>query len=195
MSAKKKILVHVCCASCSSYVLPYLSDRFEVTAYFFNPNIQPEDEYRLRLAEMQRLCLHFDIPFMEGRYEPESWWKRIEPYRNLPERSERCWQCYRQRLEETAKTAARIGVSLFTSTLSVSPHKVQKRIAELGAEAARRHGLEFLGEDFKKKDGFKISVERSRELGLTRQDYCGCTISLEESKRRRSGSQPEPPSG
>jgi predicted adenine nucleotide alpha hydrolase (AANH) superfamily ATPase len=185
MSSKKKILVHVCCASCSSYVLPYLSDRFEVTAYFFNPNIQPEEEYRLRLAEMRRLCLHFDIPFVEGRYEPEAWWRRIEPFRRLPERSERCWQCYDLRLEETAAKAAGMGISVFTSTLSVSPHKVHRRILRLGEDAARRHGLEFLGEDFKKKDGFKISVARSRELGLTRQDYCGCMLSLEESRRRR----------
>ncbi len=180
----KRILVHTCCASCSSYVLPHLSERYEVTAYFFNPNVQPEEEYNLRLEEMKRVCHAFQVPLIEGAYEPESWWAVIHPFRHLPERSDRCWACYRLRLEETAKKAAEMACEAFTTTLSVSPHKVHARIVEIGEEAAQRTGIRFVSEDFKKKDGFTISVERSTELDLTRQGYCGCLLSLEESRKR-----------
>lgn len=182
---KDKILVHACCASCACYVLPHLAERFHVTALFYNPNIHPESEYRLRLEEMRSVCRRFDIPLVEGEYDVDAWWKAIEPFRHLPEKSERCWRCYGLRLEETARTARRMGIGLITTTLSVSPHKVYRRIEEIGREAAERHGLEFHAEDFKKQDGFKASVQRSRELGLTRQDYCGCALSLEEARKRK----------
>jgi predicted adenine nucleotide alpha hydrolase (AANH) superfamily ATPase len=186
MVPKEKILVHACCASCSTYVLPYLSERFDVTALFFNPNIQPEKEYRLRLAEMRLVCSKLEVPLLEGPYEPEDWRLIIDPYRDLPERSKRCWECYGLRLRWTAQKASELGIELFTSTLSVSPHKVHSRIVEAGdAAAGGVGGLKFLAEDFKKGDGFKISVQRSREFGLTRQDYCGCLLSLEESRRRK----------
>ena len=181
----EKILVHACCASCSSYVLDHLKDGYAVTAYYYNPNIQPEEEYELRLREMRRVCGELGIALLEGPYDPESWLKAIEPYEHLPEKSERCWTCYRMRLEETARKAAELEIGLFTTTLSVSPHKIHRCIVREGESAADRHGVRFLAEDFKKRDGFKISVERSRELGLTRQDYCGCLLSLEEAKKRR----------
>lgn len=180
------ILVHACCASCSSYVLEYLSRRYDVTALYFNPNIQPESEYLLRLGEMKEVCASLDIPMIEGAYTPELWNEAIFEHRDLPEKSERCWTCYRFRFEETARIAAREGFSLFTSTLSVSPHKIHAKIIEEGHRAAAAHGLDFLDEDFKKKDGFRISVKKSTELGLTRQDYCGCLYSLEEAKARQS---------
>jgi predicted adenine nucleotide alpha hydrolase (AANH) superfamily ATPase len=179
------ILVHACCASCSSYVLAHLGERYRVTAYYYNPNIQPEEEYRLRREEMRRVCGELEVPLLEGPYDTDAWWRRIEPYRELPERSERCWNCYGFRLEETARKAKELGYPLFTTTLSVSPHKVHRCIVSEGEAAAERHGLRFLDEDFKKKDGFKISIERSRELHLTRQNYCGCLLSLEEAQRRR----------
>ncbi len=185
------ILVHACCASCSSYVLAHLGKRYRVTAYYYNPNIQPEEEYRLRLEEMRRVCKELGVPLLEGPYDTEAWWHRIEPFRDLPERSERCWNCYGLRLEETARKAKELGFALFTTTLSVSPHKVHRRIVSEGEAAAERHGLRFFGEDFKKKDGFKISVERSRELHLTRQDYCGCLLSLEERRGHKSDQWPE----
>jgi predicted adenine nucleotide alpha hydrolase (AANH) superfamily ATPase len=184
MREKKAILVHACCASCSSYVLPHLQERYDVTVYFYNPNIHPEDEYRLRLEEMRLICRGYGVPLLEGEYALKSWWGRIEPYRTLPEKSERCWECYRIRLEETARKAVELGIGIFASTLSVSPHKIHGRIVEIGNEIAAKLGLSFLAEDFKKHDGFKISVERSRELGLTRQDYCGCSMSLEEARKR-----------
>lgn len=182
---REAMLVHACCASCSSYVLAHLGERYAVTAYYYNPNIQPREEYLLRLEEMRRVCDGLGVPLLEGPCDTDEWWSRIEPYRELPERSERCWHCYGFRLDETARKAAELGIGLFTTTLSVSPHKVHRCIVSEGEAAAARHGVRFFGEDFKKRDGFKISVERSREMGLTRQDYCGCLISLEEAKRRK----------
>ncbi len=191
MSERREILVHACCASCSTYVLAHLAERYEVTAYFFNPNIYPEEEYRLRLDEMRLVCARLGIKLIEGAYRNLRWWKEISPYRDLPERSERCWRCYGFRMEATAKKAVEAGIGLFATTLSVSPHKDCARIAEIGAAIAARYGIEFLAEDFKKRDGFKISVERSKEIGLTRQDYCGCIMSFEEARRRREATEPE----
>jgi len=185
MKEKRGILVHACCASCSSYVLAHLAEAYAVTAYFYNPNIQPESEYRLRLEEMRRVCDRLALQLVEGSYDNLRWWKEVSPHKDLPEKSERCWTCYRFRLEAAAKKAAELGIPLFTTTLSVSPHKIYERIVAIGSEAAAQCGLEFLAEDFKKKNGFKISVERSLEIGLTRQDYCGCSMSLEEARRRR----------
>lgn len=189
MIERERILVHVCCASCASYVLPHLADRFEVTAFFFNPNIQPREEYLLRLREARTFCERFGYPLAEESYEPGEWWRCIEPYRRLPEKSERCWTCYGLRLARTAERAARLGIPVFTTTLSVSPHKIYRYIVREGEEAAARFGVRFHAEDFKKRDGFKYSVERSRELGLTRQDYCGCLLSLEEARTRRGTSE------
>jgi predicted adenine nucleotide alpha hydrolase (AANH) superfamily ATPase len=185
MTAKKAILVHACCASCSSYVLEHLAETYEVAAYFFNPNIHPDEEYGLRLAEMRSVCGGLGLRLFEGDSPKELWRQAVLPYRDLPEKSERCWTCYRFRLEETARMAAESLIPLFTTTLSVSPHKSYERVAAIGVEAAAKHGVEFLAEDFKKKDGFKICVARSRERGLTRQDYCGCLMSLEEAQKRR----------
>ncbi|MBN2184987.1 MAG: epoxyqueuosine reductase QueH [Candidatus Krumholzibacteriota bacterium] len=186
MEPRNKILVHACCASCSSHLLSCLSKRFEVAAYYYNPNIQPIGEYLQRLEEMKKVCLEFDIPLYEGEYDPGAWWQQIEPFRHLPEKSERCWRCYAFRLEASSAKAAALGFGLFTSTLSVSPHKIHKIILKEGEKAAKKNGIVFLGEDFKKKDGFRLSVEKSRELGLTRQNYCGCLLSLEESKNRKA---------
>jgi predicted adenine nucleotide alpha hydrolase (AANH) superfamily ATPase len=186
MAAKRRILVHACCASCSSYVLAHLAGTYEVAAYFCNPNIQPETEYRLRLEEMRRVCGELAVPLLESSACDVDWWKEIQPLRELPEGSERCRACYRFRLEATARKASELGIGLFTTTLSVSPHKSYERIAAIGAEAAAKWSVEFLAEDFKKRDGFKISVERSRAMGLTRQDYCGCLMSLEEARARRA---------
>ncbi|MBN2070534.1 MAG: epoxyqueuosine reductase QueH [Candidatus Krumholzibacteriota bacterium] len=185
MDPRKKILVHACCASCSSHVLALLSDRYDVSAFFYNPNIQPAGEYLQRLDDMKKVCSEMRIHLFEGEYDPGSWQRGIERFRHLGEKSERCWRCYAIRLDATAKKGSQLGCDLFTSTLSVSPHKIQERIIEEGEKAAAKYHISFLGEDFKKKDGFKISVEKSRSLGLTRQDYCGCLFSREEAAKRR----------
>lgn len=185
MGPDEQILVHSCCASCSSYVLEYLLEKYDVTAYFYNPNIQPEAEYELRLGEMRTICGPLGITIIEGPKEFGEWDSAITPYAHLPEKSERCRVCYRLRLEETARKAAEAGIALFTSTLSVSPHKIHAWIVEEGRACGERHGIVFLEEDFKKKGGFQESCRKSRVHGLTRQDYCGCLFSLEEARLRR----------
>ena len=185
MRPAERILVHACCASCSSYVLEYLRGRYDVTAYYYNPNIQPEAEYRLRLGEMKTVCERLGIDLVEGPSDPGGWDSAIAPYARLPEKSERCRVCYGLRLEETARKAAELGIGLFTTTLSVSPHKIHPWIVEEGRASGERHGTGFLEEDFKKKGGFQESCRKSLEHGLTRQDYCGCLFSLEEAKQRR----------
>ena len=187
MTPRQSILVHACCASCSSHVLSQLASSYDVTAYFYNPNVQPESEYRLRLDEMRRLTALLGVRLIEGDYRTLRWWKEVWPLRHLPERSERCWACYRHRFEMAARKAAELSIPLFTSTLSVSPHKVFERIAAIGEEVGREHGVAFLAEDFKKRDGFKKSVEFSRQHDLSRQDYCGCLMSRIEADERRSG--------
>ncbi len=184
MKTKKTILVHSCCASCSSYVLEHLQKDFEVVAYYYNPNIQPEEEYRLRLSEMRGLCRKLGVKLITGPYHPEEWERAIAEYRHLPEKSPRCRECYRLRIEKTAAAASKLNIGLFTTTLSVSPHKIYRWIAETAAAAGEKFQVIFHPEDFKKKDGFKISVRKSRELGLTRQNYCGCLLSLDESRKR-----------
>jgi predicted adenine nucleotide alpha hydrolase (AANH) superfamily ATPase len=187
MTHSERILVHACCASCSSYVLEYLGGKYGVTAYYYNPNIQPESEYLLRLGEMRTVCERLGIALIEGPGGFGEWSTAVAPFAHLPEKSERCRVCYRVRLEETARKAAGEGFRLFTSTLSVSPHKIHQWIVEEGRAAGKLYGVTFLEEDFKKKDGFRQSCSKSREYGLTRQDYCGCLFSLEEAKRRRKG--------
>ncbi|MDZ7859511.1 MAG: epoxyqueuosine reductase QueH [Candidatus Krumholzibacteriota bacterium] len=184
MNPKTQILLHTCCASCSSYVIPHLQENFEVSAFFYNPNIYPEKEYILRLEDMKFLSGHLGVNLITGSYNTADWEKAVMPYRDLPEKSKRCWECYGIRLDETAKMAAGIGIELFTTTLSVSPHKIYKRIREAADKAAKKHGVTFYNEDFKKKDGFKISVEQSGKLKLSRQNYCGCVLSLEESREK-----------
>ncbi len=188
MDSTRRILVHTCCASCSSYVLEYLLQEYDVTAYYYNPNIQPAAEYRLRLDEMRTVCGRLGIALVEGPGNFEEWDAAIAPYAHLPEKSERCRVCYRLRLEETARKAAEAGIGLFTTTLSVSPHKIHAWIVEEGRASGEKHGVIFLEEDFKKKGGFQESCRKSREFGLTRQDYCGCLFSLEEAKLRRKES-------
>jgi len=180
------ILLHTCCACCASYVIPHLQENYIVKNFFFNPNIHPAEEYDIRLEEMKMVSEQFGTELEYGEYRPELWDKAVEPYRDLPERSRRCWECYRLRLDETARIASRLGIEIFTTTLSVSPHKVYSKILETGRKAAEKYGVRFHEEDFKKKDGFKLSVEKSRELGLTRQDYCGCILSLREAEKRRN---------
>jgi predicted adenine nucleotide alpha hydrolase (AANH) superfamily ATPase len=185
MSFSDRILVHACCASCSSYVLAHLQEKYDVTALFFNPNIQPEEEHELRLDEAREICRRLGIELIEEPGRFEEWASIIAPFAHLPEKSDRCRVCFRMRLEETAKTAAGMNFGLFTSTLSVSPHKIHRWIVEEGKAAGERYGVTFLEEDFKKKGGFEESCRKSREHGLTRQDYCGCPMSLEEARRRR----------
>lgn len=185
----KKLLLHACCAPCSSYVLEYLSEFFDITLLYFNPNISPEAEYRKRIGEVERLLrempLKSEVGLLEGRYCPEEFFKLAEGLEELPEGGERCFKCYRQRLEETAKTAKEGGFDYFTTTLSISPHKNAEKLNLIGEELEKEYGVRYLYGDFKKRNGYKRSIELSRIYGLYRQNYCGCIYSRREAERNK----------
>lgn len=176
-----KLLLHCCCAPCSSYVLEYLSEFFEITLAFYNPNISPYDEYLKRLNELKKFVDKFPakkkISFIEVPYENEKFVEISKGLEKLPEGSKRCFSCYRLRLEETAKLAKQYGFDYFTTTLSISPFKNASKLNEIGSEFEQRYNVSYLYSDFKKKNGYKRSIELSKEYDLYRQDYCGCIYS------------------
>lgn len=178
---KPSLLLHCCCAPCSSYVLEYLSGFFRITAFYFNPNITDEAEYRKRAAELKRLLaempLSSPVDFLEGEYSPERFFKTAKGFEQAPEGGERCLRCYRLRLAETADTAKEKGFGFFTTTLSISPLKSAEKLNKTGAEESARTGVPYLFSDFKKKEGYKRSIQLSAQYGLYRQNYCGCVFS------------------
>ncbi len=178
-----KLLLHICCAPCSTAVIERLASDYDVTGFFYNPNIHPAAEYRQRLGEMRRYSLEVGFDFIEGRYESDRWFELAQGLEHEPEGGERCRVCYRMRLEETAKAAREGGFDIFTTTLSISPHKNAEAINSIGLELGERYDISFLSADFKKKDGFKESVLASKKHRLIRQNYCGCIYS----KRDREG--------
>ncbi len=182
----KKILVHVCCAPDGAYVLNQLRANFEPVAFFYNPNIFPEAEYRVRFQEMERVSSWLGIPLIEEEPDFSRWEERTEIYKDEPEKGKRCDLCYAIRLEKTAEKAACLNFPLFTTVMTISPWKKSPVINSLGKEFAEKYGVSFLEADFKKKDGFLHSVALSRELGLYRQNYCGCRYSYEESQKRKA---------
>ena len=178
------LLLHSCCAPCSSYVLEYLSAYFRITVFYYNPNIYPESEYYTRVKEQRRfiaaLPARYPVDFTEGAYIPEDFYHCAKGMEHLPEGGRRCFACYRLRLESAAKTAQEKGCSYFASTLSISPLKNAQKLNEIGEQLAREYQVLWLPNDFKKKNGYKRSTELSREYGMYRQDYCGCVYSLRE---------------
>ncbi|MBE6861367.1 MAG: epoxyqueuosine reductase QueH [Ruminococcus sp.] len=176
---KPKLLLHACCAPCSSYVLEFLHEHFEITLYFFNPNIAPEAEYEYRKNELKRLVseMGLDIPVIDEDYNPEPFYELAVGLEELPERGERCRKCIGYRLDAAGRKAAELGADYFTTTLTISPHKDCAFINEYGAQASERCGVEYLFSDFKKHEGYKRSIELSRQYNLYRQDYCGCIYS------------------
>lgn len=188
---EKRLFLHSCCAPCSSYVLEYLSVYFWVTVFYFNPNISPQEEYLHRLAEQRHLieCFNreggrYPIAVREGEYVPQSFYDMARGLESCPEGGERCEKCFRLRLEETARQALAAGADYFTTTLSISPLKNAPLLNCIGEELARTYGIPWLPSDFKKKNGYKRSVELSAEYELYRQDYCGCIFSKEERARQ-----------
>lgn len=182
------LLIHSCCAPCSSYVLEYLSEYFKITVFYYNPNIYPESEYTKRIVEQQKLIqdMNFKHPvsFMAGKYEKEKFYAMAAGMEHLKEGGARCMKCYELRLSEAAKQAAAGGFDYFTTTLSISPMKNAQKLNEIGVRVGKEHGVEYLVSDFKKKNGYKRSVELSKEYGLYRQDYCGCEYSRQSSAMR-----------
>lgn len=182
------LLLHSCCAPCSSYVMEYLSGYFRITVLYYNPNIFPEEEYWKRVEEQKRLIGEMDlknpVSFLEGKYEKDKFYKMAEGLESIPEGGVRCFACYRMRLEETALRAKEGGFDYFTTTLSISPMKNAQKLNEIGEMLGEKYGIAYLNSDFKKKDGYKRSVELSEKYHLYRQDYCGCEFSLRERENR-----------
>ncbi|MBQ8683187.1 MAG: epoxyqueuosine reductase QueH [Clostridia bacterium] len=176
-----RLLLHSCCAPCSSYVLEYLSQYFAITVFYYNPNISPESEFRHRVEEQQRLIrempLIHPVDCLVGDYEPEQFTAISVGHEADPEGGERCTACYRLRLEKTAKAAADGGFDYFTTTLSISPLKDAARLNTIGGELAEKYGVPYLFSDFKKREGYKRSCQLSVQYGLYRQNYCGCAFS------------------
>lgn len=181
-----KLLLHSCCAPCSSYVLEYLGEYFEITVFYYNPNIYPESEYTKRILEQQMLIgdmkVKYPIAFIAGNYDRDAFYEIAAGLEHLKEGGERCLKCYELRLEETAALARDGEFDYFTTTLSISPLKNADRLNEIGTRLAEKYGVNYLQSDFKKKNGYKRSIELSKEYGLYRQDYCGCEFSRRDRK-------------
>jgi hypothetical protein len=180
---KKRLLLHCCCAPCSSYVLEYLHPYFDITVFFYNPNITEEPEYEMRKAELKRYLSEVpyggEIHVMDADYEPGLFLQMAKGYETCPERGKRCTKCFELRLEKTAQKAAESGFDFFCTTLSISPHKNAKLLMAIGEMYAGEYGVSYLPSDFKKKNGYKRSIELSAEYHLYRQDFCGCIYSKE----------------
>lgn len=175
------LLLHSCCAPCSSYVLEYLSQFFNITIFYYNPNIHPELEYRKRVEEqkefIEKLPVKRKINFIEGKYLPEEFFDIAKGLEEEREGGIRCFKCYELRLKEAAKKAKELNFDYFTTVLSISPHKNAEKINEIGEKISQEFGIKFLNSDFKKKNGYKRSIELSKDYNLYRQDYCGCVYS------------------
>lgn len=182
---KPKLLLHSCCAPCSSYVLEYISRYFDITVFYFNPNISPREEYEKRVNEVKRLIAEMPacagVKFIEGRYEPGEFFEAAKGLENAPEGGERCLKCFELRLGEAARIAAETGAEYVCTTLTISPLKNAENLNRIGEEAAKKYGIKWLPSDFKKKNGYKRSIELSREYDLFRQNYCGCVFSKRDS--------------
>ena len=183
------LLLHACCAPCSSYVLEYLSKYFKITLFFYNPNISPESEYSMRLCELERFLrdtgLDGEVTILPSKYEPERFFHVARGLEDVPEGGERCEKCFELRLEESANAAKDGGFDYFTTTLSISPHKNAELLAKIGEDMSKKYGVKYLYSDFKKKGGYLRSCRLSEEYGLYRQDYCGCVYSKRDAERRK----------
>ncbi len=180
-AAPPRLLLHACCAPCSSYTLEYLSDYFDITVDYYNPNISPEAEFEKRFDELQRLTeampVKNPVTLTKGAYDYSAFEAIAKGLEEVPEGGERCFRCYRLRLAHTAKLAKENGFDYFCTTLSISPLKNAQKINEIGAALGEQYGVKWLPSDFKKREGYKRSIELSRAYHLYRQNYCGCIYS------------------
>ncbi|MCM1256670.1 MAG: epoxyqueuosine reductase QueH [Roseburia sp.] len=187
-----KLLLHSCCAPCSSYAIEYLSQYFSITVFYYNPNIYPDEEYEKRVEEQKRFIREFPtkypVDFIRGDFEKERFYEAVRGVESVREGGERCFRCFYLRLKKTAETAKETHADYFATTLSISPLKNADKLNEIGEELSREMGVDYLCSDFKKKNGYKRSVELSNKYGMYRQDYCGCIYSRlerEAQKERR----------
>lgn len=188
----KKVLLHSCCAPCSSYCMEYLREFFDTTVFYFNPNISLREEYEKRVEEQKKLIAfyneevpQFPIAFLEGKYDPQSYFAAVKGLEDCKEGGERCFACFALRLKETAIQAKQMGMDYFTTTLTISPLKNAEKINEIGFKIADEVGINWLPCDFKKKNGYLRSIELSEKYGLYRQDFCGCGFSKAEREAMR----------
>jgi len=179
---KRKVLVHICCAPDALYVMNLLKQDYDVSGYFYNPNIHPEKEYVLRFEETRRVADISGFALIEAEYDKTNWLSLTQKFKEEPERGRRCDICYAIRLAKTARRASELGFDAFTTVMSLSPLKKANVLNKMGRMFARRYKIDFLEADFKKKDGFKKSVELSKQHGLYRQNYCGCVYSMRPMK-------------
>ena len=190
ITPNKSILLHSCCAPCSSYVITFLAPYFNITILYYNPNIFPKNEYLKRKEEQIRLINSLKTPnkvdILDCDYDNEIYEKQIKGYENCPERGARCTICFKLRLEKTAELAKKNNYDYFCSTLTVSPYKNAKVINEIGNELAKKYQIKWLYSDFKKNDGYKKSIELSKKYNLYRQNYCGCIYSKKEQEEKNT---------
>ncbi|MBQ5676251.1 MAG: epoxyqueuosine reductase QueH [Lachnospiraceae bacterium] len=188
-SENNRLLLHSCCAPCSSYVLVYLRKYFRITVFYYNPNISFQEEYKRRAEEQKRFIDElnqkneegtYPIDYVEGDFEPDCFFEVAKGLEKEREGGERCFRCYELRLRKTAECAKMNQYDFFTTTLSISPLKAAAKLNEIGVALSEEYGVSYLLSDFKKKNGYKMSVELSKEHNLYRQDYCGCVYSREE---------------
>ncbi len=188
---KPRLLLQACCCPCSSHCLEVLYGYFDITVFFYNPNIDELKEYQKRLDELKRFTkvadFAIDVKVIDGGYEPEVFYEMAEGREELPERSERCYDCYQLRMRKTAEYALENGYDYFSTTLSISPYKNAVWINEIGIKLEQEIGVSFLFSDFKKKNGYQRSIELSKEYDLYRQDYCGCVFSKRDHEAKLKG--------
>lgn len=193
-NVRPKLLVHSCCAPCSSYVLEYLNDYFDITVLYYNPNISPKEEYEKRKAEQIRFIherfsddnTNNKVSFMDCDYESEKYTKIAKSLEKEPEGGMRCVECFRLRLDKTAELAKLYGFDYFVTTLSISPLKNAQLINRIGSEISEKYGVSYLPSDFKKREGYKRSIELSKKYGLYRQNFCGCVYSKIQADKNES---------
>ena len=176
------LLLHVCCGPCAAHVIDLLKTAYHPVCFFFNPNIHPDEEFYRRLRAAAQACKSRQVALWVPSYHPAGWFERVTGLEDQPEGGKRCTICFRFRLELTAQAARLASIPFFTTTLTVSPHKKSIIINEIGNEISKIHDIKYLSYDFKKKNGFKESMEKSKKLGLYRQRSCGCTFSTREEK-------------
>lgn len=189
MGNRPKLLLHVCCAPCSSHVLETLNGEYEITVFFYNPNITEEVEYDKRFNELTRFVSEApfatEVDVVNGRYEPEVFFEMARGLEEEPERGSRCYKCYEQRMREAALYAKENGFDIYTTSLSISPHKNATWLNEIGERLSKEFSVDYLYSDFKKKNGYARSIQLSKEYNLYRQDFCGCIFSKKEAEARR----------
>lgn len=180
----KKLLLHICCAPCSVYVIEKLRVEYDVTGFFYNPNIHPEKEYNFRVEETGKVAEKLKWKVIIAEYDLKNWFTRVKGHEKDPERGERCSICFNMRFEKAFEYAKNNGFDIVASTLSISPYKVTDQINREGFRLSKKYGIDFLPENFKKKDGFKTGKIMSQNLGIIHQDYCGCVFSRQDRFRR-----------